>query len=60
MRRSRIAATEEQANDAAAVARIASGVGRCGLNFANTAVRTNMCMRYIPYDASETGRTTYW
>ena len=56
----RIAATAVRENVAAAVARIASGVAMYGESAANTGVRMNMCMRYIPYDTSETGRTTFW
>ena len=46
--RTSTAATAQSTYAAAAVSRIANGVGRCGLNAANTGVRMNMCMRYIP------------
>ena len=45
MRRTRIAAADAHAKVAAAVAKIASGVGRCRHNAADTGVRMNMCMR---------------
>ena len=46
--RKKIARKAEAANEIAAVAKMASGVERCGINQADTGARTNMCKRYIP------------
>ena len=46
--RNAIAAKAEAANETAAVTTMASGVGRCGFNAADTGARMNMCRRYIP------------
>ena len=46
--RRRRAAAAEAANEIAAVAKMASGVERCGINRADTGARMNMCRRYIP------------
>ena len=40
--------SEEAANDTAAVANIATGVGIKGRNCSNTGKSTNMCSRYVP------------
>ena len=49
------AASAEHVKVAAAVARIARGVGRCGRKSSDIGIKMNMWSRYIPNEASEIG-----
>ena len=47
----------ESANVTKAVVKMATQVGVCGRRIESTIGRMNMCTRYIPNDARDTGST---